>query len=340
MTKTRVEGVRATSPTLLVLIPALNEERTVGDVVGSIPGSIPGVAAVKVVVVDDGSRDATGRVARAAGATVIERPHTGGVGAAFHSGLAHALESGADMMVTLDADGQFDPATIPTLIEPVLRGEADFATASRFKDPALVPDMPRLKLWGNHFMSRLISRLAGQRLWEVSCGMRCYNRESILRLNLLARFTYTQEVILSLAFKELRLAEVPLRVRGQRQHGNSRVANSLWRYGLKTLRIILRSYRDHRPLQFFFGFAAVLLVVGGGLALFLGLHYLQSGAFSPHKWAGVGAGLLLALAVMMAHMGLMGDMLNRHRIYLEELLYRQRKALEGTSNSGGSEGSP
>lgn len=328
MTETRGKTGGARPTTLLVLIPALNEERTVGEVVRSIPTTIAGIDAVEVVVVDDGSRDATGTVAQQAGATVIARPRTGGVGAAFHSGLAYALERGADLVVTLDADGQFDPATIPALIEPVLRGEADFATASRFKDPALVPDMPRLKLWGNRFMSRLISGLAGQRLFDVSCGMRCYNRESILRLNLLARFTYTQEVILSLAFKELRIAEVPIRVRGQRQHGTSRVANNLWRYGTKTLRIILRSYRDHRPLQFFFGIAGVLLVAGGGLALFLAIHYLQTGAFSPHKWAGVGAGLLLALAVMMAHMGLMGDMLNRHRIYLEELLYRQRKTLE------------
>ncbi len=321
-------GSAQAAPQLLVLIPALNEERTVGDVVRAVPSKIPGVATVEVLVVDDGSRDATSRIAQEAGAMVIERARTGGVGAAFHTGLAHALESGVDIVVTLDADGQFDPATIPELIEPVLHGQADFATASRFKDPSLVPKMPRLKLWGNRFMSWLISGLAGQRLYDVSCGMRCYNRESILQLNLLARFTYTQEVILSLAFKELRIAEVPVRIRGERRHGKSRVAHSLWRYGLKTMRIILRSYRDHRPLQFFLSLAVVLLVTASGLAVFLGIHYLQSGAFSPHKWAGVSAGLFLALAVMMVHMGLMGDMLNRHRIYLEEVLYRQRKALE------------
>lgn len=325
-----------------MLIPALNEERTVAEVVRSVPEILPGIAEIEVIVVDDGSSDATAERAREAGATVLARTKTGGVGAAFHTGLARAMERAADYVVTLDADGQFDGTRVAELIRPVVDGVADFSTASRFKDPALTPRMPVAKRWGNRFMSRLISGLAGQRLHDVSCGMRCYNRESILRLHLLARFTYTQEVILNLAYKDLRIVEVPLPVRGERPHGKSRVARSLSAYAIKSLRIILRSYRDHRPLRFFLGIAAVLAAAALGLGGFLGAHYLQSGAFSPHKWAGVTAGLLLGLAVMMAQMGLMGDMMNRHRIYLEEVLYRQRRALDGGSSRGddGSAGPP
>lgn len=337
MIMTMATGARGAAH-LLVLIPALDEASTVGDVVRAIPTSIDGVGSIRIVVVDDGSSDETPVVAEAAGAHVIRRQRTGGVGAAFHTGVSYAIEQGSDLIVSLDADGQFDPLTIPELIAPVLSGACDFATASRFKDPALVPDMPLANRLGNRFMSHLISRLAGQKLHDVSCGMRCYNREAILRLHLLARFTYTQEVILNLAFKELRIAEVPIRVRGVRQHGRSRVASNLWRYGVKTLRIIVRSYRDYRPLQFFLGTAVLFLVVASGLAAFLGMHYLESGSFSPHKWAGVSAGLLVALAFSMAHMGIVGDMLNRHRSYLEEILYRQRKALEGEGDGPRSSG--
>jgi glycosyltransferase involved in cell wall biosynthesis len=315
---------RTQRPRLLVGIPALDEERTVAEVVRGVPRSIPGVGSVEVVVVDDGSSDRTAEVAAQAGARVIRHPRTLGVGAAFHSALVHGIENGADVIATLDADGQFDPADIPRLIEPVLSGEADFATASRFLDPDLVPDMPRIKRWGNHMMSRLISRLAGQTLHDVSCGMRCYGRRAALQLHLLARFTYTQEVVLNLAFKQLRLVEVPIRVRGRREFGESRVARSLLRYAWRTLQIIFRSYRDYHPLRFFGGIALALLLPATLLGGFLLVHWLATGQLSPHKWAGFAAAGLAVVAVLALHMGVIGDMLNRHRVYLEELLYRQR----------------
>ncbi len=318
----RPEGLR-----MLVAIPALNEEETVARVIHGIPREIPGIRSVEVVVVDDGSSDCTATCAAAAGARVIRHPQRRGVGAAFHSAVAYGLERRVDLIVSIDADGQFDPADIPALVAPVVAAEADFVTASRFKDPELIPEMPWLKLWGNRMMSRLISRLAGRRFCDVSCGMRCYSRRAALQLHLLGRFTYTQEVFLNLAFKQLRIAEVPIRVRGQREVGDSRVANSLWRYAFKTVQIIFRSYRDYHPLRFFGGIAVPMLVVATALGTFFFVHYLWTGHFSPHLWAGFAAGALLGMALIMLHMGMIGDMLNRHRIYLEELLYRQRSAV-------------
>ena len=311
-------------PRLLVSIPALNEEPTVAEVVRGVPREIAGVGSVEVVVVDDGSSDATGERARAAGAEVIRHERPLGVGAAFHTALEWGIDRGADLFATLDADGQFDPRDLPALVAPVLGGRADFVTASRFLDPSLAPEMPWVKRWGNRMMSRLISRLAGRTLHDVSCGMRCYSRRAAMHLHLLARFTYTQEVILNLAFKQLRIVEVPIRVRGVRVHGESRVAASVWRYGLRTLQIVFRCYRDYHPLRFFGGMAVALLVPAGLLGSFLLWHWLTTGQLSPHKWAGFAAAGLVALAAAMVQLGVVGDMLNRHRIYLEELLYRQR----------------
>ncbi len=309
---------------LLVTIPALNEQQTLGSVIRGIPRDLPEIGSVEVVVVDDGSDDSTAEVAVEAGAHVIRHASQRGVGQAFHTGLAHRIERHADLIVSIDADGQFDPADIPTLIEPVVSGRADFASASRFADPALVPEMPVVKLWGNRMMSRLISGLAGQRFYDVSCGMRCYSRAAALQLHLLGRFTYTQEAFLNLAFKDLRIVEVPIRVRGEREFGESRVAGNLWRYAIRTAQIIFRSYRDYHPLRFFGGLALALLLPAAGLGGFVLLHYLQTGQFSPHKWAAFASIALVALALLMAQTGLIGDMLNRHRVYLEELLYRQR----------------
>ncbi len=312
---------------ILVALPALEEERTVAEVIRGIPRRIPGVASIDVLVVDDGSRDRTGEEARAAGARVIRHEFPRGVGSAFATALRSAVETGADIFVTLDADGQFDPGDIPTLMAPVLADEADFASASRFKDPALTPDMPPTKRWGNRVMAGLVSRLTGQHFYDVSCGMRCYGRRATLALNPMGRFTYTQEVFLNLAFKQLRIVEVPVSVRGEREHGSSRVANSLWRYALRTTGILFRCYRDYRPLRFFGAIAALLSLPAVGLGAFLGLHYVNSGSFSPHKWAGFTGAALAALAVLVLFMGLIGDMLARHRIYLEELLTHQRSQL-------------
>jgi glycosyltransferase involved in cell wall biosynthesis len=310
---------------LLVALPALDEERTVAEVIRAIPRDLPGISRVDVLVVDDGSRDRTGAEAEAAGATVLRHETPQGVGAAFGTALRHAIDIAADMMVSIDADGQFDPADIPLLVEPVQSGRADFASASRFCDPSLIPEMPFMKRWGNAVVARLVSQLTGQTFYDVSCGMRCYNRRAALSLNPIGRFTYTQEVFLNLAFKRLRIVEVPVAVRGEREFGESRVASNLWRYALNTSGIIFRCYRDYRPMLFFGSVAGVLATIALGLLAFLGIHYLDSGEFSPHKWAGfVGAaGLMLALLIFAT--GLIGDMLNRHRIYLEELLYRERE---------------
>jgi glycosyltransferase involved in cell wall biosynthesis len=307
-----------------VALPALNEERTVGEVIRGVPRDLPGVASVALLVIDDGSTDRTAAVAQEAGATVIRHPATLGVGAAFQTAIAHAVQQQFDLLVSLDADGQFDPAHIGALIAPVVSGLADFASASRFKDPALTPPMPWAKRWGNRLMSRLISGIAEQKFYDVSCGMRCYSRMALLHLNLIGAFTYTQEVFLNLAFKRLRIAEVPIPVRGVREHGRSRVASSLLRYGFRSIYIIYRVYRDYRPMRFFGGIALALAIPAFLLEGFLLTFYICTGSLSPHKWAGfTGLGLfLVALAAL--QMGMIGDMLDRHRIYLEELLYARR----------------
>ena len=318
------EGAR-----LLVAIPALNEEETIQDVIRGIPHVLEGVRSVDVVVIDDGSSDRTPERAREAGATVIRHMRPLGLGSAFQTALRHGLNQGVDLVATLDADGQFDPNDIPAVIEPVVSGRADFSTASRFIDPALVPSMPTVKLWGNRIMSWFISALGGQRFHDVSCGMRCYSREAALRLDLLGKFTYTQEVILNLAFKRLRTAEVPIRVRGERARGKSRVAGNLWLYAYKTARIILRSYRDYYPMRMYGCLAALALGPALVLGGFVWIHYLNSGGFSPHKWAAFTAGALAILAVGLLLIGATGDLLSRHRIYLEELLFLQRQAAAG-----------
>ena len=317
---------------LVVQIPALNEERTIADVIRSIPPRIPGVDQTCVLVVDDGSSDRTGAEARAAGAEVVRHAERQGVGAAFRTGINRAMEMGADVVVTIDADGQFNPADIPTVLQPIVEGRADFVTASRFMDPALVPQMPRAKRWGNDFIARWISGLVKQKFYDVSCGFRAYNRNAFLRLVLLGDFTYTHETFLTLAFAHVRICELPIRVRGVREHGQSRIASNLFRYGSRTATIILKTYRDYRPLRFFGWIATACVLPAIALGVFLCWWWMSTGGFSPHKWAGFTSAALLSIGLVVFMVGVVAEMLDRLRIAQDETLFRVRR-LEMKPNS-------
>ena len=311
---------------IAIVIPAYNEEATIAGVVAGCQSALASDRFdVAVVVANDGSKDQTAALAEKAGAIVVSHAVNHGVGRAFRTGLERALKEGADIVVNIDADGQFDPANIPALIQPILDDRADFTTASRFKDPSLLPKMPGIKRWGNRMMSRLISRIAGEKFHDVSCGFRAYNCEAALRLNLWGSFTYTQESILDLVVKGMRIEEVPMVIQGVRSEGESRVASNLWRYGFRALTIILRTYLDYWPIHFFGWLSLPFFIVGGCLIAFLFLHRLIVGSFSPHIWAGFTGAALFWLGLIILVTGLIGEMLKRIRLNQEMLLYDSRR---------------
>ncbi len=316
---------------LLVILPALNEAATIQAVIGRIPRDVSGIASVEVLVVDDGSTDDTVLLARAAGASVISHGKNRGVGAAMQTGLDEAVRRQVDFAVNIDSDGQFAPEDIPKLLAPLVLGETDFATASRFKDPKLVPVMPLVKRLGNWGMARVVSSIVGQRFDDVSCGFRAYTREALLQLVLSGAFTYTQEMLLVLGQKGLRMLEVPMVVRGVREHGKSRVASNLFRYANRTSRIIFSCVRDFSPGSFFNAAAFGLSLLASGFFTFFVIHRIVAGQFSPHIWSGFTAAFLLGLAFMTFSLGQVAAMVARIRRIQDRELYLLRKYLDRAS---------
>jgi glycosyltransferase involved in cell wall biosynthesis len=305
---------------LVVVIPAFNEEKTIAQVISGIPSTIPGVSKVRVMVVDDGSKDRTRELAEQAGATVVRHPENRGVGAAFVTGIKSALAAGADCIVNIDADGQFNPNDISKLIEPVVRGEADFVTATRFGDKSLIPKMPLVKKYGNFMVRGIINYLTGGNFTDVSCGFRAYTRETALKLNLFGSFTYTQETFINLVQKGIRIKEVPLKVRGEREFGKSRVAGSVLRYGLKSGSIILLAMRDIKPMSFFgwIGFSVTLL--GMAVIGFVFVHWLKTNMTTPYQSLILVGAVILIVGFLLIVMALLADMLGRMRKTQEEIL--------------------
>jgi len=310
---------------LLVLIPCLNEEATVAEVISQIPGDLRGVRQVKVAVLDDGSTDATVERAEAAGAVVFSNPRNLGLGRTFRRGVEIALDEGADLMVNIDGDGQFNPADLSRLVDPILGGDADMVTASRFIDKSLTPRMPWIKKWGNRWVARIVSIATDNRFRDVSCGFRAFSRAALLRLNLFGDFTYTQETFLDLAYKDLSILEVPVRVQGSRKHGDSRIASNIPRYAYRSARIMFRAAVGYRPLRFFSTIAAGFLALGLGLLGFLFWHYFTTGAFSPHIWSGFVGSSFGFLGILILVIGFLADMLVRIRVNQEELLYLDKR---------------
>jgi len=308
------------SKKIAVIIPAYNEEKNIGLVIEAMPEFVD-----DIIVIDDGSIDQTSEVAARAGATVNRHENNRGVGAAFQSGKSIALKLKSDIIVNIDADGQFNPKDIERLIQPILQGTAEFVTASRFRDKEYYPRMSKIKFWGNQMMSSLISQITGQKFYDVSCGFRAYTRDALLKLNLFGDFTYTQETFLYFAFKKLPIAEIPIRVRGTREHGKSRVASNLFRYAYQTLKIIIKTFRDYQPFRLFMLIAVFFFFLSLLLLGFLLIHYIQAGRFFPHRWAGfVGAafGFISLLSIIL---GFILDIFARMRINQEEILYYLRK---------------
>jgi len=309
---------------LLVVIPAFNESEHIGEVIKGIPDKIPGISDIKIMVIDDGSVDNTAGIAQASGAMVSKNYFNMGLGVAFDRGLQYALENNFEAMVTIDADGQFAAEDIVRLLEPIQNKEADLVSGSRFIDKNYYPKMPLIKFWGNKIMAYLISRLIGRRFYDVSCGFRAYSKEALLSLNLQGDFTYTQETFLNLAFKKLKIREVPIKVEYSPDR-RSKIAPNVFTYGLRAAKIIFRTYRDYKPLAFFIGISGLFFLVALFFEFILLFTLLTRGTFTPNIWSGFVGAIFLFISIIFFVIGILADMNDRIRLNQEKILYYLKK---------------
>lgn len=308
---------------LLVIIPAYNEEDSIADVIREIPRDIPGVERVEVLVVNDGSTDATAEVAKTAGADrIITHKENMGLGMTFKDGLEEALKMGADVIVNTDADGQYNGDEIPRLIEPILKDEAEIVIGNRQIDK--LDHMPWEKKIGNKMATWVTRRATGLPIIDAQTGFRAFSREAALRMTLVSgSYTYVQETLIEAAHKKLKVEQVPIEFR--KREGSSRLISSIFRYAKFAGTTIIRSYQNYRPFTVFAGIGIAIAGVGLIIGTRVLIHYLTTGMITPFIPSAILTALLLVVGTQIVIFGFMADMLKTQRTIQEEILYRLKK---------------
>ena len=311
---------------LAVYSPALNEAPTVGSLLDSIPANIAGVTSLAKIVVDDGSSDGTAEIARRHGADVVRHARNLGTGRAFMSGVQASIASGADIIVSIDADGQFSAADIPALIAPILRNEADVVLCTRFgPNSRMLGSMPAVKRFGNWLLCRLISVTVGERFTDVSCGFRAFTRDAAIRVDVHSDFEYIHESLLTWRRFGLRVVEVELPVRAEREIGESRIMRSVGYYAWRALPVLIGAIRDYSPLKFFGSLSVLVFVIAVSLGLFVFVHWLRTGGTIPYtQFITVSVGGVL-LSVLLGAVALLADLIARLKFQVEEILHTTRQ---------------
>jgi len=219
---------------IVLVLPARDEAARVGTVIDRLPPIVHGRPTI-CLVVDDGSSDDTASVARGHGAAIVRHRTGRGLGAAVRTGLATAVGQGAAVVAFCDADGEYDPAELDRLVQPVLHGSADYVVGSRFAG-----DIQHMRAWrrvGNVVLTAALSFAVRRRVTDGQSGYRVLSRAAAEAVEIGHDYNYAQVMTIDLAQRGFRYAEVPITYRSRRS-GRSfvrllpylrRVGPAVWR---------------------------------------------------------------------------------------------------------------
>ncbi|MBA2506531.1 MAG: glycosyltransferase family 2 protein [Thermoleophilaceae bacterium] len=306
---------------LIIQIPCFNEEDQLPATLGDLPRELAGVDELEWLIIDDGSTDRTIEVAKEQGVDHIVRlTNNKGLAAGFQAGLDACLKLGADIIVNTDADNQYSASDIPKLIQPVLDGNADMVVGDRevHKIEHFSPLKVRLQKLG----SAVVRRASETEVPDTTSGFRAYNREAAIQLGVVSKFTYTLESIIQAGKMLVAVDHVPVGTNEKTRE--SRLFPSMWAYVRRNGLAIFRIYSMYEPLRVFMSLAAIVAAVA--LVIWGRFAYLTFLADDPgHVQSVVLGSALLVIAVQLAALGVIGDILGGSRIFQQRTLERVRR---------------
>ncbi len=221
------------------IIPAYNEEKTIGKVIDKVKKYKKQCSIKKIIVIDDGSRDRTSEAAKSHGAKVVRHIINRGIGAAQQTGYEIAISEGFDYLIQLDADGQHDPRYIPKLLQETERGY-DMVIASRFVTPD-TNNIPLVRKIGIFFFSKSVSFFSGQKITDVTSGYRVYRTKKLGEMSKLNDSHWAVEQFLEAKKNSFKTREIPVRM-SVRKSGKSQFSSvkTLFMYPMRMADVFLR----------------------------------------------------------------------------------------------------
>ena len=290
---------------ITVTVPAYNEAKSIGRLIKEIKEVMTnGRYNYNILVVDDGSADNTAKIAKKSGAIVYSHPKNYGLAETFKTELKKCLELKSDVIVHIDADGQYLPKEIPKLLKEIVNGY-DLALGSRFKGK--IAYMPLIKRIGNIMFSRAISKITRMKITDAQTGFRAFTRE-VAQLPVISNYTYTQEQIIRAVKQKFKVKEVPIYF--AKRNGKSKLIRNPFEYAIKAWINIIRIYRDYEPLKFFGISGSFVFLIGFMIGLYLIYLHLTSGILGHFALVMLDV-LILSIGLQIIIFGFLADMYRR-----------------------------
>ena len=295
---------------VLVCIPAFNEAKTIVEIINSSKKYADGV-----IVYDDGSTDDTSELAQGAGARVIRSSKNFGYGATIRALFQAAKEQDAEIMVTIDSDGQHNPDQIPRLLEPLRSQNFDIVIGSRFLNKEDTERVPRYRSFGIKTITKLTQRASYSGLTDSQSGFRAYNRNALSKINLFEDgMSVSTEILLRASEKNLLATEVPITV--NYQNFDTSTHNPI-PHGIGVLYSVMQFISLRHPLAFY-GLPGVILLgiaaffLKSALNLFSTTGYVSTNMILISIGiAVVGVVLLATAAIVYTLVALLKDKINK-----------------------------
>ena len=307
---------------LIIQVPAYNEEDSLRQALESLPRKVEGFDCVEWLLVDDGSRDRSVAVARAAGVDhIVSLPHNQGLARAFMAGLEASLRLGADVIVNTDADNQYDASCIHDLVRPIIRGDALIVVGER--PISQIAQFSLLKRVLQRLGSAVVKIASSTSVPDAPSGFRAIHKEAALRLYVFNDYTYTLETIIQAGRKGMPIASVPVRVNPVTRP--SRLIRSTPSYVGRSILTILRIFVLYKPFRFFVLLGTLVLLPG----IALGVRFLMAyaaGQGDGHVQSLILAAILVVTAAIIYVSGIITDLISANRVLLEDVRTRLLRA--------------